>query len=183
MNDTYTCSCCGVELSWDGGDDSQGSIWECEGCKTHFICEACQFKLDGKHATADSYYEPVCTHCRVSPKTVKGISVNILKLIPAMDDGYTFEAEVLLDGEVQGTWTGKSNGYTEDNDIGTYCGNFVKVQAACDAFNEARNSNGFRSIFDLDGLLHSICWASTFTDTNGVPVGVNLEGHAVYTQS
>lgn len=38
--DSYACDLCGVELPWDGSDECQGDMWECEVCGTHF-CTKC----------------------------------------------------------------------------------------------------------------------------------------------
>ena len=39
-NDLYTCDYCGIEMKWDGTDDTHGEMWGCERCGDAF-CSKC----------------------------------------------------------------------------------------------------------------------------------------------
>ena len=46
-NDLYTCDYCGIEMKWDGTDDTHGEMWGCEKCGYSF-CSKCFIDRLGK---------------------------------------------------------------------------------------------------------------------------------------
>lgn len=46
-NDLYTCDYCGIEMKWDGTDDTHGEMWGCEKCGDAF-CTKCFIDRHGK---------------------------------------------------------------------------------------------------------------------------------------